>query len=116
MYTSLHPGVFIMKEKEPVWRLDKVFKTYDMGEIKVEALRESSLDIPEGELLVILGLSGSGKEHPPQPPGCGPKASPGHCNLAGGGGSETGLRDKDSHRNIPQVRLSFATCRIDPLR
>lgn len=50
-----------MKEKEPTWRLDKVFKTYDMGEIKVEALRESSLDIPEGELLVILGPSGSGK-------------------------------------------------------
>lgn len=50
-----------MTKKEPTWRLEKVFKTYDMGEVKVEALRESSLEIPDGDLLVILGPSGSGK-------------------------------------------------------
>jgi putative ABC transport system ATP-binding protein len=32
-----------------------------MGEVKVDALKESSLDIYDGELLVILGPSGSGK-------------------------------------------------------
>jgi len=41
--------------------LEKIKKTYDMGEVKVEALKESSLDIYEGEMLVILGPSGSGK-------------------------------------------------------
>lgn len=42
-------------------KLDHVSRTYVMGEVKVEALRETCLDIYEGELLVILGPSGSGK-------------------------------------------------------
>ncbi len=42
-------------------KLDRVYKTYDMGEVKVEALKQSSLNIYDGELLVILGPSGSGK-------------------------------------------------------
>jgi len=41
--------------------LKNITKTYTMGEIKVEALKETSLEIFAGELLVILGPSGSGK-------------------------------------------------------
>lgn len=41
--------------------LKKVTKTYKMGDVMVEALKESSLDIYSGEMLVILGPSGSGK-------------------------------------------------------
>jgi putative ABC transport system ATP-binding protein len=48
-------------ERQVLMRLEKVRKTYDMGEVKVEALKESSLDIYDGELLIILGPSGSGK-------------------------------------------------------
>ncbi len=48
-------------EDKILLKLERVTKTYDMGEIKVEALKETSLDIYQGELLVILGPSGSGK-------------------------------------------------------
>jgi len=41
--------------------LSDISKTYIMGEVKVEALKATSLEIYQGELLVILGPSGSGK-------------------------------------------------------
>jgi len=42
-------------------KLAGLTKTYVMGKVTVEALKESSLDLFEGELVVILGPSGSGK-------------------------------------------------------
>jgi putative ABC transport system ATP-binding protein len=36
-------------------------KVYDMGEVKVHALRGIDLDLFAGELVVLLGPSGSGK-------------------------------------------------------
>jgi putative ABC transport system ATP-binding protein len=50
-----------MVEKQAHWRLENVTKTYTMGQVQVTALRETSMEIHEGELLVILGPSGSGK-------------------------------------------------------
>jgi len=44
-----------------VFRVEGVKKDYQMGEVTVSALREVTLDVYEGEFLVILGPSGSGK-------------------------------------------------------
>ena len=42
-------------------RLEGVSKEYEVGDATVYALREVSLDIPEGQFVVLLGPSGSGK-------------------------------------------------------
>jgi putative ABC transport system ATP-binding protein len=55
----LDPG----KEPAPaaVIRLENVFKTYDLGEVQVHALRGVSFTVQTGEFVAVMGASGSGK-------------------------------------------------------
>jgi putative ABC transport system ATP-binding protein len=46
---------------EAVFHAHNVSKIYNMGEVEVQALRCVTLDLYEGEFLVLLGPSGSGK-------------------------------------------------------
>jgi len=47
--------------KTPTIRLDNIFKTYDLGEVQVQALRGVSLEVYPGEFVAVMGASGSGK-------------------------------------------------------
>lgn len=48
-------------EKKLLMRIEDLSKHYQMGEVTVKALKDSSFEIYEGEFVVILGPSGSGK-------------------------------------------------------
>ena len=40
---------------------EKVCKVYQMGEVRIEALKDASFEVEKGELCVIVGQSGAGK-------------------------------------------------------
>lgn len=48
-------------EQTIVFKLENITKEYDMGEVKVTALKEANFNLIKGELVVVLGPSGSGK-------------------------------------------------------
>ncbi len=84
--------------------LSDVSKTYDLGEVKVEALRSTTLTIAEGEYVALVGPSGSGKSTLLNVLGCLDRPTTGSYQLAE---EEVATMSRDERARIRNRRLGF---------
>src|SRR5690554_151819 len=61
MLSGIYGGIPMSSDSTVVFKTRGLSKVYEMGEVKVHALRGVDLDLYKGELVVLLGASGSGK-------------------------------------------------------
>jgi putative ABC transport system ATP-binding protein len=93
-----------MDSKEAVIRTERVTKTYDSGEIQVEALKGIDLVINPGELVAIMGASGSGKSTMLNILGCLDYPSSGNYYLDG---IHVNGLDRDQLADIRNKKIGF---------
>jgi putative ABC transport system ATP-binding protein len=88
----------------PTIRLENIFKTYDLGEVQVQALRGVSLEVYPGEFVAVMGASGSGKSTLMNIVGCLDKPTKGRYFLDGK--DVSGLSKKELAR-IRSQKIGF---------
>jgi putative ABC transport system ATP-binding protein len=81
-----------------------VCKTYDLGEVKVEALKNANLTIEQGEYVALIGPSGSGKSTLMNTLGCLDRPTSGSYKLAG---EEIATMSRDQRAVIRNQRIGF---------
>jgi putative ABC transport system ATP-binding protein len=79
--------------------LHDITKTYQMGQVQVQALREVNLEIAEGELTAVMGPSGSGKSTLMNILGCLDQSTSGAYYLDGVNVSKLGENELARIRN-----------------
>jgi putative ABC transport system ATP-binding protein len=81
-----------------------VCKVYDLGEVKVEALKNATLTIEQGEYVALIGPSGSGKSTLMNTLGCLDRPTSGSYKLAG---EEIATMSRDERAAIRNHRIGF---------
>lgn len=93
-----------MTSKNTVIEISNITKVYQMGDIKVHALRGVSLKIHERELVSIMGPSGSGKSTLMNIIGCLDKPTDGQYLL---NGQEVEQMDDNELATVRNLRIGF---------
>ena len=88
----------------PLIRLDGVTKVYQMGDTEVRALNQVDLSITEGEMVAIMGPSGSGKSSMMNILGCLDAPTDGHYHLDG---VDVEVRSDNELAEIRNYKIGF---------
>jgi ABC-type lipoprotein export system ATPase subunit len=88
----------------PLIELRDLSKVYDLGEVKVHALVDVSVDIAEGEFVALIGPSGSGKSTLMNTLGCLDRPTGGSYRLAG---EEVAGMSPDQLARLRNRRIGF---------
>jgi putative ABC transport system ATP-binding protein len=92
------------RRQAPVIAVHDVSKTYDLGQIKVHALREVTLRIERGDFVAIMGSSGSGKSTLMNILGCLDIPTSGRYLIDG---TDVGEMDEDDLSDLRNRKIGF---------
>src|SRR6476660_1917507 len=85
-------------------RLEDVRKTYQTGEVEVQAVRGVSIEIGQGEFVALMGSSGSGKSTLMNIIGCLDRPTSGRYFLDG---EDVSSLDRDQLADVRNRKLGF---------